>query len=119
MSKKSAYNPATLSRISSITNVFAWFNLATALFYLVFRLATLDNRMSDLFSPFALYSGHWWEWHNLTSDYLLMNILPPILIDAIGLVGSFFLFKSVAIGLNVLLEIDFNTKSREDGGQNE
>jgi hypothetical protein len=119
MAKKITYNPATLSTISSLTNGFAWFNLAAALFYLVFMLATIDSRMNDPFSPMAMSSGHWWEWHNLTSSYLLMEVLPPIFINASSGIGSFFFLKSVAIGLNVLLEIDFNTKSREDGGQNE
>jgi hypothetical protein len=55
--------------------------------------------------------GHWWEWQNLTSWFVLDEVIFPIISPIIPLVGTFFLLKCVSIGVNVLLEIDFNMKT--------
>ena len=62
--------------------------------------------------------GSWWEWGNVTSDVVL-ELLLPVVINVVTLVGNFFLFKSVSIGLNVLLDISFALISNAEETENE
>jgi hypothetical protein len=43
-----------------------------------------------------------------------MQIITPVIFNFMSTIGSFFLFKSISIGLNVLLEIDFNRSSKAE-----
>jgi hypothetical protein len=111
------YKPKVLSLVANLTNVYAWFNLIVAILYPVFRIWSLDNQIMNI-SSYPTMNGHWWEWENFTSD-IVMEIFSPIVINTLSLIGWFFLSKGVSIGLNVLLEIDFNMKSKVEEAENE
>ncbi len=117
--KSFRYNPVMLNRIAILLNIYAWFNLVLAILSPVIRLYTLDSRIKNGQANFLFITGNWWDWQNLISIDVMFEVLYPIFTESLYLVGSFLLFKSISIGLNVLLEIDFNQKSELDGGQNE
>jgi len=79
----------------------------------------MNNHIMNDLGNYPFISGNWWDWKNLFSLDILFGYLYPIFSETLSLVGNFLLFKSLSIGLNVLLEIDFNQKSKVDGGRNE
>jgi hypothetical protein len=111
------YNPVILSRVASFANLFAWFNLVMVIFNLVVRIALIKSQVENNFGIYPFTIGNWWGLEN--SSAIFEEILYPIVSSTLSLVGSFFLFKSISIGLNVFMEIDFNLKALKEEGQNE
>jgi hypothetical protein len=121
--KPMRFNPKTLSAFSNLANIWAWLNLAVAIIYLlsqIFMLQTQFERMQEFYFDFDRVSFDrnfpWWYGTNLVSEVVLGKLL-AIFSHAVNLIGNFFLFKSISIALNVLLEIGFTmTPNQESQG---
>lgn len=116
----SFFQPKTLSTFANLANVFAWLNLVVAILYMIVSIFTLDNQIAqNNFADFSFYmEGHWWEWRNLTSQAVLSSVF-PVVMSIVSMAGNFVLFKSVSIGLNILLEIGFTMLPADEEAENE
>ncbi len=109
------FKPTQLSWFSNLANIYAWLNLIVAILYIIFSLVTLNqqiarNTTDDLF----LMDGASY----LTTSNILSTLF-PIIITFVSTLGNFILFKSISIGLNILLEIGFTITADEKEGENE
>lgn len=93
------YNPKFLNIISTLSGVFSWIMLAGFLGlsigqYVILTQLSQGTPIAELFAnPQAL-------------NWIYTNIATPVLTG----IAIFFVLQGVAIGLNVLLEIDFNSR---------
>jgi hypothetical protein len=111
------YNPKTLSLLSTLTNIYAWISLVLAILFLVIQFLTLDNQ---LISTYFLPSNyHWWQTYDNATSALVLDKLFSVLNSFANGISSFLIFKSISIGLNVLLELGFNMTSNEEETENE
>lgn len=117
------FNPKTLSLFSNLANIWAWLNLAAAVVYMLVQFFTLQSQIEQMqgfsFNTLLFNSNKmWWDWTNITSEVVL-RYLTSILVQTIVLAGNFFLFKSISIALNVLLEIGLTMTPDEEGEEAE
>lgn len=93
------YNPKYLNIISTLSGVFSWIvlagfiGLAVGQYVILTQLSQGTSVTELIANPQAL-------------NWIYTNIVTPILIGIV----SFFVLQGAAIGLNVLLEIDFNAR---------
>ena len=95
------YKPGTVSLVAGITSVLSWFVLVGFLGDVVAQFLNINNTVTsqgmtyaDLFKePSAL-------------SFLISNLVTPLFTG----LALFFVLQGVSLGLNVLLELDFNAR---------
>jgi hypothetical protein len=95
------YNPSRASLVSGIASVFSWFVLAG---FLADVIAQFLNVQSTLTAQGMAFSELFKEPSALS--FLITNLLTPIFTG----LTLFLLLQAASIGLNALLEIDFNAR---------
>jgi hypothetical protein len=99
------YNPKILTLISSLANVFSWFVLVG---YLADVVAQFLNVRNTLTQQGMTFNAELFKDPSALS-YLITNLGTPFFTG----VALFLVLQGVAIGLNVLYELDMN--ARESG----
>jgi hypothetical protein len=95
------YNPSRLSMISGIASVVSWIVFAYFIIDTILQGIGIQSQISKQGLAFS----------TLVSDpnflaYLFSNILRPLFTG----IAFFLLLQAAAIGLNVVLELDFNMR---------
>lgn len=110
------YNPKMLSLFSTLSNIWAWLNLAGGVIYLLYQIFTFNSQVEQIIQARLFYQ------HSIESglDVEISQVF-RIFLQTLSLIGNFFLFRCISIGLNVLLEIGFTMmpESDEEGTNNE
>jgi hypothetical protein len=100
------YKPKTLSLFVTLTNIYAWLNLIGGIAYVAYEIFSSDQQRSRLFLitnyPFAAPPPLYFR---------LLQDFPAIIVTTLTLISSFLLFKSMSLGLNVLIQIGFNRQA--------
>ena len=95
------YRPKTLNLVATLSGIFSWIVLVGFLADVVVQGINVQSQLKQqglaLTTVFSEPSFN---------SYIFTNLVSPLLIG----LGLFFILEGISIGLNVLLEIDFNIR---------
>ena len=97
------YKPKTLNLVATLAGIFSWIVLLGFIVLAVGQFFVLQEL------------GQGADWATLLANaqvknWIYTNIATPVL----SAVGLFFVLQGISVGLNVLLEIDFNIREQKN-----
>jgi|APIni6443716594_1056825.scaffolds.fasta_scaffold636475_2 hypothetical protein len=94
------YKPGTVSLVSGITSVLSWFVLAAFVGDVVVQFLNINATVTAQGMSFASLFKE-----PSALSFLVSNLVTPFFTG----LAWFFVLQGVALGLNILLELDFNS----------
>jgi hypothetical protein len=93
------YKPRSLNLVATISGVLSWITLAVFVIDMVVQAMNVQSQLASQNLVLANLIGQ-----PAFQSYCMTNLIIPLFMG----LGLFLTLQGVAIGLNVLLEIDFN-----------